>query len=52
MLLYSAHDTTLMALLEAIGVYDYKWPPYASDVKIELYKTAVGTLRLLNVAEI
>ena len=41
MVLYSAHDTTLMAVLFALGVYDYKWPKYAADVKIELYKDRV-----------
>jgi len=42
MVLYSAHDTTLMAVLFALGVYDYKWPKYAADVKIELYKDRAG----------
>eukprot|EP00794_Sanderia_malayensis_P002465 gene2465-2838_t len=42
MLIFSAHDTTLMALLKAIGVYDNKWPRFSSDIKIELYKQSIG----------
>ncbi|KAM6986909.1 lysophosphatidic acid phosphatase type 6 [Aplochiton taeniatus] len=34
--LYSAHDTTLMPFLMALGVFDMKWPPYAADVTLEL----------------
>ena len=41
MIVYSAHDTTLMAVLYALGIYDYKWPKYAADIKIELYKDKV-----------
>eukprot|EP00795_Rhopilema_esculentum_P003781 gene3781-15064_t len=38
LILYSAHDTTLMAVLYVLGVYDFKWPKYAADVKVELYQ--------------
>ena len=41
MVIYAAHDTTLMAVLYALGVYDHKWPKYAADIKIELYKDKV-----------
>jgi len=34
--LFSAHDTTLVPLLIAMGVYDDIWPPFASHVAVEL----------------
>jgi hypothetical protein len=37
LLVYSAHDTTLAAILSGLGVYDREIPPYASVVMIELY---------------
>jgi len=42
MYLYSCHDSTLTAILLALGCYDDKWPPYAADVVIELYQDAEG----------
>ncbi|XP_065063739.1 lysophosphatidic acid phosphatase type 6-like [Rhopilema esculentum] len=36
--LYSGHDMTMMTMLYVLGVYDFKWPKYAADVKIELYQ--------------
>eukprot|EP00111_Clytia_hemisphaerica_P023920 TCONS_00070474-protein len=37
--LYSAHDTTLNALLMAFGKWDrYSWPRFASYIAFELYK--------------
>jgi hypothetical protein len=36
MLLYSGHDSTLVPFLCALGVYDDKWPPYASFLTIEV----------------
>ncbi|XP_056145020.1 lysophosphatidic acid phosphatase type 6 isoform X2 [Lampris incognitus] len=38
MFLYSAHDTTLMPCLMALGIFDMKWPPYAADITLELYQ--------------
>uniref|UniRef100_A0A2C9KSZ8 Uncharacterized protein n=1 Tax=Biomphalaria glabrata TaxID=6526 RepID=A0A2C9KSZ8_BIOGL len=38
MCLYSSHDSTLIALLEALGIWDGNWPPFASDVRLELHK--------------
>nr|XP_039271597.1 prostatic acid phosphatase-like [Styela clava] len=35
---YSAHDTTLTALLVTLGNYDWIQPEYASCIMIELYK--------------
>ncbi|XP_060909445.1 lysophosphatidic acid phosphatase type 6 [Labrus mixtus] len=36
--LYSAHDTTLIPCLMALGVFDMQWPPYAADITLELYQ--------------
>ncbi|XP_019750991.1 lysophosphatidic acid phosphatase type 6 [Hippocampus comes] len=36
--LYSAHDTTLIPCLMALGIFDMKWPPYASDITLELHE--------------
>ena len=47
-ILYSAHDTTLMAVLHALGVYDFKWPKFAADVKIELYQDEVSGSLLIK----
>ncbi|KAM4609169.1 lysophosphatidic acid phosphatase type 6 [Polymixia lowei] len=36
--LYSAHDTTLMPCLMALGIFDMRWPPYAADITLELHE--------------
>ncbi|XP_034418118.1 lysophosphatidic acid phosphatase type 6 [Cyclopterus lumpus] len=36
--LYSAHDTTLIPCLMALGIYDMKWPPFAADITLELHQ--------------
>lgn len=36
--LYSAHDTTLIPCLMALGVFNMKWPPYAADITLELHE--------------
>ncbi|NXO33913.1 PPA6 phosphatase, partial [Locustella ochotensis] len=36
--LYACHDSTLIPLMLALGTFDHKWPPYASDVTLELYQ--------------
>ncbi|KAJ0070248.1 hypothetical protein NL108_007597, partial [Boleophthalmus pectinirostris] len=38
LLLYSVHDTTLIPCLMAMGIFDMRWPPYAADITLELYK--------------
>lgn len=38
LILYAVHDVTLLPLLMALGSFNYKWPPYASDVTLELYQ--------------
>lgn len=36
--LYSAHDTTLIPCLLALGIFDMEWPPYAADITLELHQ--------------
>ncbi|XP_059895377.1 lysophosphatidic acid phosphatase type 6 isoform X2 [Gadus macrocephalus] len=36
--LYSAHDTTLIPCLMAMGIFDMRWPPYAADITLELHQ--------------
>ncbi|XP_054471466.1 lysophosphatidic acid phosphatase type 6 isoform X2 [Anoplopoma fimbria] len=36
--LYSAHDTTLIPCLMALGIYDMRWPPFAADITMELHQ--------------
>ncbi|XP_061483971.1 lysophosphatidic acid phosphatase type 6 [Rhineura floridana] len=40
LILYAVHDVTLFPLLMALGVFNSKWPPYASDMTLELYQCA------------
>lgn len=42
LLLYSGHDTTVTPLAIALGVYDGRWPPYASRLIFELYGRGRG----------
>ncbi|KAF9131987.1 Acid phosphatase-like protein 2 [Mortierella sp. 14UC] len=37
--LYSGHDTTLMPLLGVLDSLDMRWPPYLSNILIELWET-------------
>lgn len=37
LMLYSTHDSTLVALLCALGIFDNRWPPFAADLCIETY---------------
>ena len=36
--LYSAHDTTLLPLLLAVGAFDDRWPPFAASLAFELHR--------------
>jgi hypothetical protein len=38
--LFSAHDTTVGPLVIALGVWDGVWPPYASHLELELWRSA------------
>ncbi|GAB1610677.1 lysophosphatidic acid phosphatase type 6-like isoform X2 [Argonauta hians] len=40
--LYSCHDSSLCALLGAFDIFDNKWPPFAADLRIELYEDPCG----------
>lgn len=35
--LYSGHDTTIIPLMIALGIFDLKWPEYCSNLAIELW---------------
>lgn len=35
--LYGAHDTTVAAMLASLGAFDGQWPPYTSNVAVELF---------------
>ncbi|KAG0264282.1 Lysophosphatidic acid phosphatase type 6, partial [Linnemannia exigua] len=37
--LYSGHDTTLLPLLGILDSLDMRWPPYMSNILIELWET-------------
>lgn len=37
--LYAAHDTTIMPVLQILGVWDRIWPAYASMINFEIYRT-------------
>jgi hypothetical protein len=39
---YSGHDSTLVPFLCALGVYDDRWPPYASNLQIEVAEGQVS----------
>ncbi|XP_041356558.1 lysophosphatidic acid phosphatase type 6-like isoform X2 [Gigantopelta aegis] len=36
--LYSTHDSLMICLLEAFGLYNNTWPEYAADFRLELYE--------------
>ena len=38
MLIYSGHDSSLVPILCALGIYDNQWPPYASYLVLEVAK--------------
>ncbi|KAF7250992.1 Lysophosphatidic acid phosphatase type 6 [Varanus komodoensis] len=42
LILYAVHDVTLVPLLMALGVFNSKWPPYASGVTLEVYQHSKG----------
>jgi hypothetical protein len=39
---YSAHDTTLATLLGALGTFDAHWPPFGSQLILELFRREEG----------
>ncbi|XP_077870634.1 lysophosphatidic acid phosphatase type 6-like [Saccoglossus kowalevskii] len=40
--MYSCHDTTLIAVLSGLDIFDNQWPPYAADLVFELYEDKEG----------
>lgn len=41
MFIYSAHDSTLVPILCALGIYDDHWPDYASSILIEFASLSI-----------
>lgn len=44
---YAAHDTSLLALLAAMGIWDGQWVGYASLLTIEVYNSSVPNANAL-----
>uniref|UniRef100_A0A0G4HSG0 Uncharacterized protein n=1 Tax=Chromera velia CCMP2878 TaxID=1169474 RepID=A0A0G4HSG0_9ALVE len=42
LVVFSGHDTTIGPLLDVLGLWDGKWPPYASLLLLEMYFTTEG----------
>jgi hypothetical protein len=42
MFLYSGHDSSLMPLLAALGKHVVDWPPYLSNLALELWQQPNG----------
>ncbi|XP_077977358.1 lysophosphatidic acid phosphatase type 6-like [Glandiceps talaboti] len=40
--LYACHDSSIIALLCAFDIYDNQWPPFAADLRFEVYKNTQG----------
>uniref|UniRef100_A0A0B7ABB1 2-phosphoxylose phosphatase 1 n=1 Tax=Arion vulgaris TaxID=1028688 RepID=A0A0B7ABB1_9EUPU len=36
--LYSSHDSTMCGMLELLEIGDNKWPPFAADLRFEIYQ--------------
>ena len=36
--LFSSHDSMIMPLLVAMGLYEWEWPPYAAYIAYELWR--------------
>ncbi|XP_070568850.1 lysophosphatidic acid phosphatase type 6-like [Ptychodera flava] len=39
---YACHDSSIIALLSAFDVFDSQWPPFAADLRFEVYKDSEG----------
>ena len=46
MMLFSGHDSTLVPVLCALGIYDNTWPPYASYLALEIAESNVDSTQL------
>lgn len=40
--LWATHDTTIIVLLAALGLWDGQWPPYMDSLVVEVYRAAEG----------
>ena len=40
--LWATHDTTILVLLVALGVWDGQWPPYTDTLLLEVYRSSDG----------
>ena len=38
--LWATHDTTILAFLVALGLWDGQWPPYTDTLVLEVYKSS------------
>lgn len=45
--LWGSHDTTMTAILVALGAWDRRWPPYSSSIILELYRAQSQPQRTL-----
>lgn len=43
LVLIGAHDTTILPLIIAFGMFDFRWPTYASSFAFELHRLDGGT---------
>lgn len=50
MFMYSAHDTTVASLLNALDLFNDIPPPYASAVIMELYKSVSNDTNFVKVS--
>ena len=40
--LWATHDTTILVMLVALGLWDGQWPPYTDVLVLEVYETSDG----------
>ncbi|KAK3580543.1 hypothetical protein CHS0354_009499 [Potamilus streckersoni] len=41
--LFSAHDSTIVGVLHALNIFDNQWPPFAANIRFELYEDSKKT---------
>jgi lysophosphatidic acid phosphatase type 6 len=49
MIVYSGHDSTLVPILAAMGVYTNDWPPYASFLTIDIAEEITSREKFVRV---
>ena len=42
MFIYACHDSTLVGLLGTLDIFDFTWPPFGADIRLELYENRAG----------